>query len=80
MKTLITPQVFSSWFSLDQSIWASEILLEAFPKWCVHQLNLFPRKAHPYTGRRRTRLGILRKRGEAEPSQDGMGRPVIGQI
>jgi hypothetical protein len=29
------------------------------------------------TGRRRTRLGILRKRGEAEPSQDDMDRPFF---
>lgn len=29
------------------------------------------------TGRRRTRLGILKKRGEAEPSQDDTGRPFF---
>ena len=29
------------------------------------------------TGRRRTRLGILKKRGEAEPSQDDMDRPFF---
>jgi hypothetical protein len=28
-------------------------------------------------GRRRTRLGILKKIGEAEPSQDDMGRPFF---
>jgi hypothetical protein len=37
MKTLSPPQVSSPWFALDQSSWASHILLEGFPKWCVHQ-------------------------------------------
>jgi hypothetical protein len=27
--------------SLDQSIWAPHILLEGFPKWCVHQSQVF---------------------------------------
>ncbi|THU42099.1 hypothetical protein C4D60_Mb00t12310 [Musa balbisiana] len=29
------------------------------------------------TGRRRTRLGIVKKRGEAEPSQDGIDHPFF---
>ena len=29
------------------------------------------------TGRRRTRLGIVKKRGEAEPSQDDTDHPVL---
>jgi hypothetical protein len=37
MKTLSTPQVPSSSFAPDHSIWDFDIPVKAFPKWCVRQ-------------------------------------------
>ena len=67
---LTTDSSHSTWFHKIRTIFPIEI------EQVLHEED-FVQHVLFDTGRRRTRLGILKKRGEAEPSQDDTDQPLL---